>query len=252
MWTKIVGVFRQHALLYGFITAAGSVASIAGAIHSCSAPAAGPAAELRPSWQPAPPSGSVAPAPTAASQSVATSAAGVAPGVYLYNIHAVLPPDAGPMVLANVNVVESVVSAGPSGLVQNGNVRNINTLIDTTGPIVQNGQIENIGGAIHQAVAAGGPPRANSRPPKQQKTPAVGIGGNIEVHAGDNGGGATVLEHPTLRAGDGCTKGGDIVLAPGAGGPNGKGGDIVVNGGGVLQAGAGGIAPASSAGGCSR
>lgn len=76
-------------------------------------------------------------------------------GFYLVNLNAVGPADGAAMIIgsnapnaAPVHIVESVLSPGIGGVYQNGHVENYNSLIDTTGPVIQNGDIHNLGGGI--------------------------------------------------------------------------------------------------------
>jgi hypothetical protein len=62
-------------------------------------------------------------------------------------------------------------------------------------------------------------------------------GGNAFIAAGDNGGGSVVLDHANVRGGDGTIRGGDVVVAAGAGGPNGPGGSVTVTGGTTISGG---------------
>jgi hypothetical protein len=67
-------------------------------------------------------------------------------------------------------------------------------------------------------------------------TSLASIGGAVWLSAGDNGGGALVIEHSDIHGGDGTTKGGDVTVTAGAGGLDGPGGNVTVGPGTIPAA----------------
>lgn len=58
-----------------------------------------------------------------------------------------------------------------------------------------------------------------------------GLGGSVWVAAGSNGGGALLLDNPSISGGNGPAGGGDVHISSGNAGPNGPGGDLRISGG---------------------
>lgn len=76
------------------------------------------------------------------------------------------------------------------------------------------------------------PPNATADDIVQVVTPFMSsVGGNVSLAAGNDGGGNVHATDPTVRGGAGTTKGGDVAIQAGHGGPHGDGGNVTIVGG---------------------